>query len=340
MKASQKKALITGITGQDGSYLAELLLEKGYHVIGLCRHHRSNFPSYLNPLQGKIDYVFGDLSDHASIYNAIKNVQPDEIYNLASQSYPGNSWNLALETMQTNGLGAHHLFDCVRQLKPHCKVYQASSSEMFGEVTESPQTEHTSFNPMNPYAAAKLYAHNLARIYRKSYNLFISCGILFNHESPRRGIHFITQKITYAAACIKLGKTNSSLLNENGEPIVQNNKVCIGNLVAERDWGFAGDYVEAMWMMLQQNVPDDFIIGTGQIKSIQALCETAFSYVGLNWNDYVISDKRFIRPIETKKTLADPKKAKTILGWSFKKTFSELIAEMIEHHLQQIKLQG
>src|SRR6185295_17547926 len=185
---TKKTALITGITGQDGSYLAELLLEKNYQVVGLCRNHLTTAPQNLNHLEGKLHYAFGDLSDPASIYTIIKEIEPDEVYNLASQSYPGHSWNLALETMQTNGIGAHRLFDTLRQLKPDCRIYQASSSEMFGETIESPQSESTPFNPINPYAAAKLYAHNIAKIYRKSYNMFISCGILFNHESPRRGM--------------------------------------------------------------------------------------------------------------------------------------------------------
>lgn len=332
----KKTALITGITGQDGSYLAELLLNKNYRVIGLCRHKHPIQPNNLRHLQGKIQYAYGDLSDSASVYTIIQESQPDELYNLASQSYPGNSWSLAIETMQTNGLGAHRLFDAVRQLKPNCKIYQASSSEMFGEITQTPQNEHTSFNPINPYAAAKLYAHNIAKIYRQSYKMFISCGILFNHESPRRGMHFITQKITYAAACIKLGIRTSALLNEKGNPIVNNNQLSLGNLNAQRDWGFAGDYVEAMWLMLQQTQPDDFIIGTGKPKTIKELCETAFSYVNLNWEDYVVSDESLKRPIETGHTIADASKAKKLLNWQPSKSFEQLITEMVEYHLKTL----
>jgi len=333
----KKTALITGITGQDGSYLAELLLEKNYHVVGLS-HNRLIQSETLKPLHGKIDFVFSDLRDTHSIDTTISEIKPDEVYNLASQSYPGKSWHLALETAEINGLGAHRLFDTVRHWAPQCRIYQASSSEMFGEVLETPQNEQTPFNPINPYAAAKLYAHNIAAIYRKSYNLFISCGILFNHESPRRGLHFITQKISYAAACIKLGIKTSPLLNERGEPIVKDNILSLGNLDAERDWGYARDYVEAMWLMLQQDYPDDFVIGTGQIRTIRQLCETAFSYVGLNWENHVHIDPRFTRRTETGPTVADASKAKKILGWEAKTSFNDLIALMIEKHLEKIKI--
>lgn len=332
-----KTALITGITGQDGSYLAELLLEKNYRVVGLNKQDHFDSANNISHLKGKVDCFVGDLCDAASIQTAIKTVQPDEVYNFASQSYPGESWALAIETAKTNGLGAHLLFDTVKQIKPECRIYQASSSEMFGELAQSPQNELTAFNPVNPYAAAKLYAHHIAKIYRKSYNMFISCGILFNHESPRRGMHFITQKVSYAAACLKLGIQNSPHLNEKGDPIVKNGKLSLGNLDAKRDWGYAGDYVEAMWLMLQQAEADDFVIGTGQIKTIRELCETAFSHVGLNWEDYVVVDERLVRPIETGPTLADASKAKRILGWEPKKTFAELIAELVENHLHKLK---
>lgn len=332
----KKTALITGVTGQDGSYLAELLLKKKYHVVGLSKTSRSIQSNNVNHLLGQIDYVFGDLSDSASIYSAISQVKPDEVYNLASQSYPGESWNLAIETAKTNGLGAHHLFDTIRQIKPDCRIYQASSSEIYGEVIESPQNENTPFNPINPYAAAKLYAHNIAKIYRKSYNMFIGCGILFNHESPRRGMHFITQKVTYASACIKMGIETSPLLNERGEPIVKNGILSLGNLDAKRDWGFARDYVQAMWLMLQQEKPDDFVIGTGQIRTIRQLCEAAFSYVGLDWQQYVNVDPYLARPTETGPTVADITKAKRILGWESSTSFNELIALMVDHHIQKL----
>lgn len=332
-----KTALITGITGQDGSYLTELLLEKNYRVFGLTKNGHLDQPNNILHLQDKVESISGDIGDAASVLEAIKTVQPDEVYNLASQSYPGESWNLALETIKTNGLGAHVLFDTIRQIKPECRIYQASSSEMFGDVLQKHQDELTPFNPVNPYAAAKLYAHNIARIYRQSYNMFICCGILFNHESPRRGLNFITQKVSYAAACIKLGIKNSPLLNEKGDPIVKNGKLSLGNLDAQRDWGYAGDYVEAMWLMLQQDKADDFVIGTGQTKSIKQLCEVAFSHVGLDWKDYIVVDERLVRPVETGPTLADASKAKKILNWEPKKSFNDLIVDLVENHLKELQ---
>ncbi len=332
----KKTALITGISGQDGSYLAELLLEKNYRVVGLVKNNHSTVYDNIKSVRDHIEFVWGDLGDASAIYAAIQQTQPDEVYNLASQSYPGDSWRSAIETTRTNGLGAHLLFDTIRQLKPNCRIYQASSSEMFGEVTESPQQENTPFHPINPYAAAKLYAHNIARIYRKSYNMFISCGILFNHESERRGIHFITQKVSYAAACLKLGIKNSPLLSEKGDPIVKNGKLLLGNLDANRDWGFAGDYVKAMWLMLQHPDPEDFVIGTGKIRTIRQLCETAFSHVGLNWEHYVQVDPRFVRPTDTGPTVADPSKAKALLGWEATVSFNDLISAMVEKHLEKL----
>jgi GDPmannose 4,6-dehydratase len=331
----KKTALITGITGQDGSYLAEFLLEKGYEVIGFGRKNSLMASNNLKHIHSKLKFVTGDLTDTASIYQAIKETQPDELYNLAAQSHPGESWRLALETADITGCGAHRLFDAIRILKPDCKVYQASSSELYGHATITPQNEETPFNPNNPYAAAKLYAHNMAKIYRNSYNMFIACGILFNHESPRRDLHFITQKITYAAACIKLNIPFSPALNEQGEPILQNYKVALGNLDAKRDWGYAKDYVAAMWLMLQQDTPDDFVIGTGILRSIHELCEHAFSYLGLQWKDHVYVDERFIRPIETGPTVANFTKAKTILGWEPTTSFKDLIHIMVDKHLEK-----
>lgn len=334
--SKQKTALITGISGQDGSYLAELLLQKNYRVIGLARKSSLTRKNNIYHLMNQIDLVYGDLSDSSSLYQAVQTAMPDEIYNLAAQSHPGNSWNLAIETTEVNGLGAHRLFDAVRQLKPSCRIYQASSSEMFGEVTESPQHENTPFNPMNPYAAAKLYVHNIAKIYRKSYNLYISSGILFNHESPRRGMHFISQKITYAAACIKLGILDSPALNEQGEPMVYQGKVQVGNLEAQRDWGYAGDYAQAMWLMLQQDKPDDYVIGTGKIRTIRDLCEAAFSHVGLNWQDYLVVNSRFVRPTETGPTVANIAKAKAQLNWSPQKQFKDIVIEMVDEHMLKL----
>lgn len=331
-----KVALITGITGQDGSYLAELLLEKNYQVIGMGRKNAIIQSSNISHLHGQIEFAYGDLVNNTSLYAAIQKFQPDEVYNLAAQSHPGESWNLAIETGETTGLGAHRLFDAVRQIKPKCRIYQASSSEMYGEILQTPQNEETPFNPINPYAAAKLYAHNIAKIYRKSYDMFISCGILFNHESPRRGLHFITQKVAYGAACIKLGIMNSPALNEQGEPIVKNGKLSLGNLEARRDWGFAGDYVEAIWLMLQQPVSDDFVIGTGKTHTIKQLCEQAFSFVDLNWQDHITTDSRFVRLAETGATIADASKAKNILGWQPKTSFKQLVANMVQHNINKL----
>lgn len=332
----KKTALIIGITGQDGSYLAELLLSKDYRVVGLSRNNRLTESSHISHLYNKIEFTLGDLTDAASISSAIKTIQPDEVYNLASQSYPGQSWNLPLETMETNGMGAHRLFEIIRRIKPDCRIYQASSSEMFGDIKQMLQSETTPFNPNNPYGLAKLYAHNIAGIYRAHYKLFISCGIMFNHESPRRGMHFITQKIAYAAACLKLGIKNSTHLNENGEPIVNNGILHLGNLDAKRDWGFAGEYVQAMWLILQQDKPDDFVIGTGQLHSIRDLCHIAFSYVDLNWEDFIYTDPRLTRPAESGYVIADTRKTKEILGWQPSIKFNALIAMMIENHLEKL----
>lgn len=331
-----KKALITGITGQDGSYLAELLLRKGYQVIGLSRAEELAVSSKISHLQHSIELAKGDLLDIDSLIATIRRYQPDEIYNLASQSHPGESWNLAIETGKVNALGAHRLFEAVRLEDPGCRIYQASSSEMFGNISNAPQSENTPFNPINPYAAAKIYAHHMAELYRKNYNMFISMGILFNHESPRRGMHYITQKVTYGAACIKLGIQDSPVLNERGEPIVKNGKLALGNLDAKRDWGYAGDYVEAMWLMLQQEKPDDFVIGTGQIRTVRELCEEAFSSVGLNWQEYVVIDPSLIRPIEMFSVVADARKAKELLGWSSQTSFTQVISMMIQANIEQL----
>jgi GDPmannose 4,6-dehydratase len=332
-----KTALITGIAGQDGSYLAEFLLGKGYKVVGLRRKTSDVQADNLRHMQGEIELVYGDLLDSFSLTDVIQKCQPDEIYNLASQSYPGESWRLSIETGEITGLGAHRLFEVVRRMKPDSVVYQASSSEMFGDVKESPQSENTPFRPMNPYAAAKVYAHNIAKIYVKTYGMFIANGILFNHESPRRGMHFLSQKVTYGAACIHLGLVDSPARNERNEPIVKNGKVALGNLDVSRDWGFAGDYVEAMWLMLQQEDPNDFVIGTGQIRSVKDLCSEAFGYVGLDWHDHVYVDPQLTRPVETGPTVADPAKAEKILGWKARTAFSDLVAMMVESHLKNLR---
>lgn len=333
----QKTAFVIGITGQDGSYLTEFLLAKNYQVVGLMRKTSAVPSSHVAHLANKIHIAYGDLLDTFSIAENIRSYQPDEIYNLAAQSYPGESWRLAIETAEITGIGAHRVYEAVRYVKPDCRIYQASSSEMFGTPTIVPQNEQTPFAPVNPYGAAKLYAHTMAQIYRTSYKLFIACGILFNHESPRRGIHFLTQKVAYGAACLKLGILNSPDLNEQGEPIVKDGKIALGNLDAKRDWGFAGDYVEAMWMMLQHDKPDTYVIGTGEVRTVRQLCETAFSSVGMDWQKYIVVDPRFIRLTETGTTVADAAKAKSELGWLPRTSFTDLVKMMVDHQVQRLK---
>ena len=288
-------------------------------------------------IQDELTLIQADLVDPVSLREAIQKVQPDEIYNLAAQSHPAESFKQPIHTAEITAIGAHRVLDAVWDVVPKAKFYQASSSEMFGWVREIPQNEETPFNPANPYAASKLYAHFMTKIYRKSYNMFATCGILFNHESPRRHLNFVTQKVTYAAAAAKLGIKNSEHLNEEGEPIVKNGKVGLGNLEAKRDWGYTGDFVEAMWLMLQQPEPDDFVIGTGVTHTIQELCEEAFEYVGMDWKNHVYVDKRFIRPTETGPLIADPSKAKKVLGWEPKTSFKELIRMMVDAHLARLK---
>lgn len=334
---SNKKALITGITGQDGSYLAELLLSKGYEVSGIVRKTSHYRPANIEHIQGQLNLFYGDLLDSVSLTKIFKAVMPDEIYNLGSQSSPGESFKQPIHTAEITGIGAHRVLDVVREVCPQAKFYQASSSEMFGWVKEIPQNEKTPFDPANPYAAAKLYAHNIARIYRESYKMFIVCGILFNHESPRRGLQFVTQKVTYAAACAKLGIKTSQYLNEEGEPVFKNGKVAMGNLQAKRDWGFAGDFVEAMWLMLQQEKPDDFVIATGETHTVVELCKEAFSYVGLNWKKYVKVDSRFIRPTEAGPLVGDSSKVRKVLGWKPKTKFKYLVSIMVDANLARLR---
>jgi GDPmannose 4,6-dehydratase len=337
IKMKQKTALIIGITGQDGSYLAELLLSKNYQVVGMMRKTSAIPSSYIAPYANKIRFAYGDLLNTFSIAETIRSYQPDEVYNLAAQSYPGESWRLAIETAEITGIGAHRVFEAVRYVKPDCRIYQASSSEMFGQASIVPQNEDTPFAPVNPYGAAKLYAHTLAQIYSKSYGLYIACGILFNHESPRRGLHFLTQKIAYGAACIKLGINTSRNLNEQGEPIVSDGKLALGNLDAKRDWGFAGDYVEAMWRMLQEKNPSTYIIGTGEVRTVRQLCEEAFDCVGLEWEKYVVVDPRFMRLTETGTTVADYSKAKKELGWAPHTSFHDMVKMMVDHQMDSLK---
>jgi len=334
---ANKKALITGITGQDGSYLAELLLEKGYSVSGIVRKTSHEDYANIGHIQEDLKLFQGDLLDPVSLREIIQKVEPDEVYNLASQSHPSESFKQPIHTAEITGIGAHRVLDATLDVNPKTKFYQASSSEMFGWVREIPQDEETPFNPANPYAAAKLYAFCMTKIYRESYNMFATNGILFNHESPRRHLGFVTQKVTYAAACAKLDIRTSTHLNEEGEPIVKNGKVSLGNLEAKRDWGFAGDYVEGMWKIMQASKADDFVLATGETHTIQELCEEAFKYVGLNWDNYVVVDKRFIRPTETGPLIGNPAKAKKILGWEPKTKFKELVKIMVDAHLARLK---
>ncbi|MDF1758433.1 MAG: GDP-mannose 4,6-dehydratase [Legionellaceae bacterium] len=332
-----KKALITGITGQDGSLMAEYLLNKNYTIYGFARHAswlRENLASHL---KNEINIIYGDMTNGVDIANAVSTVLPDEIYNLASQSRPSESWDRAPETLLVNGMGAIHLFEAVRLMHPSSKIYHASSSEMFGRTTASPQNEQTAFDPASPYAASKVYAHQMAKIYRESYNLFISNGILFNHESERRPIHFVTQKIAYGAACAALGIKTSPHKNERGEPIVQNGKLALGNLEVSRDWGYAKDFVHGMWQILQYDRPEDFVIGTGNLHSLKELCEIAYQHVGQQWDEHVFSDPAFIRPLDANITVADASKAAKLLDWRPSISFEVMIKKMVDAQIIKLK---
>ena len=336
MGTGERRALLTGITGQDGILLAELLLARGYRVAGFGRRATLLGRTDLRGLLSRIEVFHGDMRDSVDIADAIQHFQPDEIYNLASQSAPSLSWALALDTGEVTALGAHRLFEAVRRFKPDCRVYQASSSEMYGRVLRSPQDENTPFNPANPYAAAKVYAHQMAAIYRASYGLFICCGILFNHESPWRPMHFLSQKVTYGAACAALGIRDSQALNEEGEPVVKGGRLMLGNLDAARDWGHARDYVEAMWRMMQKSAATDYVIGTGRMRTVRDMCAAAYGRVGLDWRDHVISDPRFVRLAETGATVADAARARADLGWEPTIPFEAMIAEMVDAHLGKL----
>ena len=317
-----KKALITGITGQDGSYLAELLLEKGYKVYGLRRRTSVPIIENIAHIEKEIEFIEGDLLDQGSLIHAMKLAQPDEVYNLAAQSFVGTSWNQPLLTGQVTALGVTNMLEAVRIVKPDAKFYQASSSEMFGKVVEVPQKETTPFYPRSPYGVAKVYGHWITVNYRESFQIFACSGILFNHESPRRGLEFVTRKVTNAVAKIKLGLQN---------------ELRLGNLDAKRDWGFAGDYVQAMWLMLQQDQPDDYVIATGETHTVLELVETAFEYVGLNWKDYVIVDPKFVRPAEVDLLLGDSTKARKKLGWEPKVNFKQLVTMMVDSDLEKLQ---
>jgi GDPmannose 4,6-dehydratase len=311
-------ALITGITGQDGSYLAEHLLAKGYRVLGIVRRSSTTPYERIAHLVDRVELLSADLLDQHSLVDAMAACSPDEVYNLAAQSFVQTSWNQPVLTGEFTGLGVTRALEAVRKAAPRARFYQASSSEMFGKVVESPQSEHTSFYPRSPYGVAKVYGHWITVNYRESYDLFAVSGILFNHESPRRGLEFVTRKVTDAVARIKLGLAR---------------EVRLGNLDARRDWGFAGDYVDAMWRMLQQDHAEDYVIGTGRTHSVRQLCEVAFGCVGLDYREYVKQDERFFRPAEVDLLVADPTKANTQLGWRPQVSFEDLIAMMVDADL-------
>jgi GDPmannose 4,6-dehydratase len=317
-----KSALITGITGQDGSYLAELLLSKGYKVYGLRRRTSVPILENVEHIKDEIEFIEGDLLDAGSLTNAVRISRPDEVYNLAAQSFVGTSWDQPITTGMVTGIGATNMLEAVRLIKPDARFYQASSSEMFGKVVEVPQKETTPFYPRSPYGVAKVYGHWITVNYRESFDMFACSGILFNHESPRRGVEFVTRKVTDAAARIKLGLQK---------------ELRMGNLDAIRDWGFAGDYVKAMYLMLQQDQPDDYVISTGETHTVQELVEIAFGHVGLQWRDYVVIDPKFVRPAEVDLLLGDCSKAKSKLGWELEVGFEQLITMMVESDLDKNK---
>jgi GDPmannose 4,6-dehydratase len=310
-----RRALITGITGQDGSYLAELLLDKGYEVVGMVRRSSTVNFERIAHIQDRVAFVAADLLDEVSLIEALREHQPDDVYNLAAQSFVQTSFGQPVLTGETTALGVTRMLDAIRMVDPTVRFYQASSSEMFGKVLEVPQRESTPFYPRSPYGVAKVYGHWITVNYRESYGLHASSGILFNHESPRRGLEFVTRKITNAVAKIKLGMAD---------------ELRLGNLDAQRDWGFAQDYVEAMWLMLQQDEPDDYVVCTGETHSVREFCQLAFDHVGLNWEDFVVTDERFIRPAEVDLLVGDYSKARKKLGWQPRTAFADLVRLMVD----------
>jgi GDPmannose 4,6-dehydratase len=325
-----KTAVITGITGQDGSYLAEFLLDKGYRVVGAVRRSSTETCERIEAIADRVELAQADLLDQYSLIDVIQKADPDEVYNLAAQSFVPTSWNQPVLTGEFTALGVTRMLEAIRLVKPSIRFYQASSSEMFGKVRQTPQNEDTPFYPRSPYGVAKVYGHYITVNYRESYNLFAVSGILFNHESPRRGMEFVTRKVSSGVARIKLGQTN---------------ELRLGNLEARRDWGYAGDYVEAMWRMLQADAPEDYVVATGETHSVRELVEVAFGRVGLDWKRYVVEDPAFCRPAEVDLLVGDPSKAHTNLGWKPKVTFRGLVEMMVdadlehwEHHAQSQQL--
>ena len=319
-----KVALVTGITGQDGCYLADLLLKKGYRVLGLVARRSSDTAWRLREMgiADKVEIVHGDLTDCSSIMRAIRTTSPDEVYNLGAQSFVGTSWDQPVLTAQVGGLGVLHILEAIRQLTPATRFYQASTSEMFGLIQAERQNEKTPFYPRSPYGVAKLYGHWITVNYRESFGLHASSGILFNHESPMRGIEFVTRKVTDGVARIKLGKQK---------------ELRLGNIDAKRDWGFAGDYVEAMWLMLQQQAPDDYVIATGRTTTVRDMCKIAFEHVGLNYEEFVVIDPKFYRPAEVEVLLGDATKAQEKLGWKPRTDLEQLISMMVDADIRRVE---
>ena len=317
----QPVALITGITGQDGSYLAELLLEKGYRVVGVARRSSTTHYDRIDHLLDRIELVSADLLDQHSLVEAVQHARPTEIYNLAAQSFVQTSWTQPVLTGEFTALGVTRVLEAMRKAAPEARFYQASSSEMFGKVVETPQRESTPFYPRSPYGVAKVYGHWITVNYRESYGLYAVSGILFNHESPRRGLEFVTRKVTDAVARIKLGRQR---------------ELRLGNLDARRDWGFAGDYVEAMWRMLQSDAPLDYVVGTGETHSVRELCDAAFGAVGLDYREFVVQDPAFFRPAEVDLLVADPSRIRQELGWEPRVGFRELVEMMVEADLSRL----
>ena len=317
----RKVAFITGITGQDGSYLAELLLSKGYKVYGMVRRASVDKFERISHIMDRIELIQGDLLDQYSLISALKKAQPTEVYNLAAQSFVPTSWAQPVLTSEFTAIGVTRMLESIRLVDPKIRFYQASSSEMYGKVLETPQTENTPFYPRSPYGVAKVYGHYITVNYRESYDLFAVSGILFNHESPRRGLEFVTRKVTDGVARIKHG-----LMSE----------LRLGNLDARRDWGFAGDYVEAMWLMLQQDTPDDFVIATGETHTVKELVQVAFDHAGLDWEKHVKLDPAFISPAEVDLLIGDPAKAKKKLGWSPKVSFEQLVKMMVDSDIERL----
>jgi GDPmannose 4,6-dehydratase len=316
-------ALITGVTGQDGSYLAEFLLQKGYNVVGMARRSSTVTFERIQHIQNDISIVLGDLHDQSSLVACLEQYEPDEVYNLAAQSFVATSWSQAVLTGEVTALGVTRLLEAIRSVNPKIRFYQASSSEMFGKVTETPQQESTRFHPRSPYGVAKVYGHWITVNYRESYGLYAVSGILFNHESPRRGLEFVTRKISNEVARIKNGLSK---------------ELRLGNLEARRDWGFAGEYVQAMWKMLQQEKADDYVIGTGETHSVREFCEMAFNHVGLDYKNFVTQDPQFMRPSEVDYLISDSSKAKKILGWEPKVRFADLVKMMVDADLDRYKV--